>query len=228
MSEATVDRTLETLARFCDPERDTGKYQMAHPFARAGWVYATNSKVVVRVEAEKLADPPPPNDAGPPAEGLACWNLFPLSDPKPLAGLTFPADVECKRCKGAGKTETIECPECGGDGEVEWDGDYSHHTYSDECQLCDGAGEVPAAKVKKWWRPGAEPEAKTSQTCEDCDGTGRLPSTEPVEVGGQKFAADLLRPVAELPDVVAEVHTKGGPKLVFKSGDIEGMLVGLI
>jgi hypothetical protein len=216
-----TDDILDTLARFCDPYRDTGRGQMARPFVRDGWVYATNSRAVVRIAADKVAGPV--NADGPPAERLGWWKLFPLTGGTALAGLPIPADVECGDCKGTGKTEMVTCPECDGDGEVSWYGDYSGHSYEDECQFCDGEGEVTANKVKR-----GRPEAVGSAECEDCHGTGRLPSKAPVEFGGMQFAADQLRLVVSLPGVVGVTHIDGGPKLLFTAGDIEGVLIGLL
>jgi hypothetical protein len=180
--------------------------------------------VVVRVAADLVPDPPPPNDKAPPADKLDQWRHFPLTNAAPLpTGLPVGADKECGGCGGSGKVVAYLCPECDGQGDVEWMGDYSMHTYSDECDFCDGSGSISSADAQRIGRSGGEPSE-----CEDCHGTGRVPSEDGVDVGGKRFGASRVATIASLPDVRFAVQgDESWPWLLFTAGDIEGMLVGM-
>ena len=169
---------IEILKKFC--ATDAGHINLATPFSKGEYSYATNGYILIRVP--RLADVPERDDAP------STDSLFPYKDPPEWFALTEIAmpdvapitEKTCPDCNGIVGEEGAECPECDGDGIVEFDNRYSD--YEIDCKTCDGEG-----KIKK---------------CETCNSTGKIEvkSLNPVAVGGAHFQLHYLLLLKELPN----------------------------
>lgn len=180
---------------FCGRDRYS-RFALDKPFTSAGHLYATNLYAVVRVPCGGPDTEPPTDKKLPPVTGLSYWREFPLTDATAidLSGLTAEEWKVCEDCGEWG------CPECYGAGEVEWDGDHSHHTYSGgDCKLCDGKGTLTEAEAKKLRR---QPN-KAAEPCSACDGTKRVRANEDGKrvVAGVTVDEGKLRLLVGLPGV---------------------------
>lgn len=208
MTTATVN-----LKRFCDSS-ESARYDCREPFSVGGWLYATDTRIAVRLAGDGL---PPGSRKVPKVESLSWWGRFPLQGAEPLGALTLP-ELKPQPCGECDMGKVYECPECDGHGEVEWDGDYSNHVYSATCRLCDGDGTITgtAAKEHGW----------TTATCPECGGTGLddAEEGEPVVICGVRVAIRYARRIAELGEV--RVSGVGGEVLLFEAGGVQGLVMG--
>lgn len=165
--------TTEQLQAFCstDPTRP----EVGKPFTRAGFTWATDGRVLVRVATiEGLDDGDLPWPVITP-EGLMAEHQ---PGPKWYALPALPERQPDKPCPACGGKKAEKCLACDGEGTVEFAFDYGGTSYSMEgnCPVCDGEG-----------------------ACRHCDGTGLEPrKAQPVAVGPAWFNADVLRPFALL------------------------------
>jgi hypothetical protein len=186
---------------------DAARYDLALPFVRRPFVYATDGRILVRAAANPaIVDllMRPPGRRVPNAESLfadpAAWKaestrlpmVAPPTCPRCEGVANLPAR-DCDRCDGAG---AFACCECGQDR---------------ECPRCGGKGKLPAGP------------------CNYCDATGYdWGYVDDVGLGrgttiAARYACLLLRHGAVLFLPVA-----GGENAVrFTAGDVEGLLMPL-
>jgi hypothetical protein len=188
-------------------EPEVTRYDLALPFVRPPFVYATDGIIIVRTAASPAIVELLPRSPGrriPNAEpkfaDTAAWRAEPTAipmAPPPLCprckGVTNLPVRDCSRCDGAGE---FACCECGQDR---------------ECPRCDGKGKLPAGP------------------CDYCDVTGYdWGYVDDVGLGrgttiAARYACLLLRHEATLFLSVA-----GGEDPVrFTAGDVEGLLMPL-
>lgn len=102
------------LASFCYPFQHQ-RFELRTPFRQGDWLYATNSKVAVRVDPVGL-DTAIDRAKLPPASGLSWWDHDRLRGWKPLRGEVLMAWWECPTCDDWGVIGHIRhCPECDGE-----------------------------------------------------------------------------------------------------------------
>ncbi len=96
---------------------------LMRPFSQAGWTYATDGRLLIRVP--RLADVPEYEDSPKDIQK----NIF---DTQPISGKwqAVPADLPAL-------TQEV-CESCGGDGKHECSCGNIH-----DCDNCDGSGQVP-------------------------------------------------------------------------------------
>lgn len=123
--------TTIDLSKFCDPE--SSRYSIQKPWVKNGYTYATDGRVLVRVDT---ADEP--DTVAEPGSGLR----FPKADDilPPLAAsesdwLPWPKVEPCETCMASNK---IPCIECDGHGECNLCRCKTPH----ECGNCDGTGSI--------------------------------------------------------------------------------------
>lgn len=127
--------TAIDLLQFCDFM--PGRLATAEPWIRAGWRYATDSRVIVRVPAE-ICDSA--NEGAPPAEkafthfaGNGPWLPWPGRGPLEIG--------ECPECSGRGFVKQPDCPACDGAGTFD-DSEGWSERLPVECKRCQGWGGV--------------------------------------------------------------------------------------
>ena len=174
---------MVNIEKFCSDDTDP-RWYLHKPFARSGFLYATNGHIAVRVPAdgsmvdteEKISDQ---------IERLFSSNVF--DGMEPLPAYTDPVLPACDDCEGSGKNKPTEkCKECRGEGFVEWDTDFN--SYEADCKSCDGSGEI-------------EREGLASLTCKTCAGSGTS-MDGPVTIGGMTINYRYLKMMEELPGLL--------------------------
>lgn len=197
------------LKAFCGTGKEW-RYALGEPFVRGGFKYATDTQVCVRVPTDE-PDTPTGEKRFPNVMSFSLWGQFPLEQPSDFLVPHLPPLVtyECYECAGL----DYECPECEGHGDVEWYGDYTDHTYSATCQMCDGEGAINEHGAV---RHGVSRKAETVE-CGACNGSKRLTKEEKVTLFGLTFDAKYVRLIAVLPGVRAK------PASFFK-GDLDCLL----
>mgnify|MGYP005991662663 CR=1 FL=1 len=123
--------------------------------------------------------------------------------------LNLPEPTKCSTCKGTKKVKVTKCKECEGSCEVELENEFN--SYSCQCKSCNGEGDIKSI--------GEGP------SCYECLGFGD--SFEP-------YAQTLLAGVriyskyARLLKSIGSVEISGGgDKLYFRSGEAQGVILGL-
>jgi len=213
-----ADTTTVDLKPFCGTSGP--RYQLDQPWLKNGWVYATDTRIAVRVpprlgielgpDVTEFKRPDMEKVAGNP------FGQFPLVDAVPLPDVPVSKPVKCLKCTGTGKV--FDCPECEGSGEVEWEGDYSSHTYTSECYFCDGRGSVSEKKR----RQAARLEEAGDQ-CPDCEGSGeKSDDMERIPMLGVGVATCYYRKLRALGDVTCKVY---GQMVLFQCGELQGVLM---
>lgn len=206
-----TEEMLKTLHPFCSADEEW--IGMARPFCQGWFTYATDGRVLVRVdgEVEGVGDP----EGSPKVENITKgWRAFaglpdevefpPGWDEKPVVV------VGCRECSEQGGF--VDCPECGGSGECERCGH--------ECSGCDGKRVVPGS-------PGDDGYT----VCGVCGGTGLREAMFPVVLRiapdfHQMFDRAYLRKIAALPGVVFRGdRAEYGVPLRFKFDGGEGCLM---
>jgi hypothetical protein len=190
--------TNEQLQKFCS--KDETRPGITQPFTDGEWTYATDGRMMIRVP---VTEPVPWRESQP----KNAYTLIP-----DRAGMT-PCELppgwqarelpmrDCKECDGDGK-DRIECDECKGECVIEC----SECGHSEDCEKCDGTGDMPG-----------------TGSCEDCNGTGKVEGKFPVPVNREcSVCVDLkyLRLAHELPGVKLFYRSGNGPlRIEFDGGD---------
>lgn len=200
-----------------------GKVDFTVPFVRDGWMYATDGVICVRKPM-----PTANNTDGtfPSAYRLKEWKYFPLVDAKELAEIKL--DIcKCDECGGIGFL--YECPECDGVGDVYWDGEYSHHEYSDCCYVCKGDCEISKMLCDQF---GVSEKHRKQVKCSNCEGTGSTFADSRVTVDETHFKTAWMAKIIELPNVLYKIFTVESPApyyhgsmMLFESGDVQGLFI---
>lgn len=139
MSETETIPDLHPIFASCCAKED-GRYKISKPFARGGFVYATDGRRAVRqpYEGPDFGDGP---DVGQVFVGEWETRPTPLPNAPPEWGPHICPECDrvpskpCAECCGSGETECCECgadrecPDCDGKGK-------------NPCEDCDGAGTV--------------------------------------------------------------------------------------
>ena len=170
--------TVEFLREFCSTSES--RPLLRNPFSLDGYTWATDGRLLVRVQAmEGVAEGGPANASTVMPAGDAGY--MDVAFPPGFAEMTVPMEA-CEDCGGTGYFRP--CVECGGKGEIECD----HCYHSESCKDCDGDGN------KRGRGKGEVP-------CDECDGTGRHEKTVWVALSRGEVVADLklLRKAERLP-----------------------------
>ncbi len=120
-------------------DEQMGKRDLSTPHHLGDHIYATDSKVAVRVPAtpELIEAVRGLNSAPPPTDTLPWTDLY-STVPLKIGPIPPPRDkVECSVCRGAKTLSEITCRECEGDGHVSCEYHYQH-----ECPRCTGSGRT--------------------------------------------------------------------------------------
>lgn len=162
------------LKPFCC-DNDRGRYNLAEPWFRNGRRIASDTAVMITIDAAGEPDTEGnfPSDAeilkGAPVDGYQPW---------PAANYIYKLQ-KCRKCKGSGYAHFRDCVECDGSGETVC-GECGHE---DECEECDGEGVMGCGR------------------CEECDGTKETNQPSYTMVGNLAIAAKYDLPIRDLPNV---------------------------
>jgi hypothetical protein len=118
------------LQQFCDEECENGRYSIAKPFVKSGYLYATDARIVVRVRTSKRQGN---GDKKKTPDVAGLWKDEFESSAKfvPLpTDLRALSQIKCGYCDG--KKSTV-CKECG---------------HRKKCEKCRGIGRLA---IKKEW-----------------------------------------------------------------------------
>ncbi|QDU61258.1 hypothetical protein Pan216_21120 [Planctomycetes bacterium Pan216] len=207
MSNATeLDMTL--LYRFCG--EPYGRHNLAHPFARNGWIYATDGCICARVPDEGQLRM---SSTGHLPKGVDHLNWDWVDEPGEPVTDESATDVTlwaaCDKCR-KGFVQRLKCERCDIDGECP----HCHR----KCNICDGLGYEVRLDGFDW-------------RCFECKGTGWTADKPFTPFRGEgHFYASYLRLVSMLPNVRASVaFANNEPRLrfVFDYGG-QGQLMGVI
>ncbi len=164
---------LHQLQQFCAGEPDN-MYDLTSPFSVAGYTYATDGAVMVRVPRVEGARPTNPLVGCPYFD----WKTFDRYDPEqasPLpASMPRPASIPCAACQGTGLM--WRCDFCG----------YAIYNGHDFCDYCESIQNPPR-----------------TTTCLDCHGN-KVINDYPQEIfilDDVPFILHRLNALRELPDL---------------------------
>jgi hypothetical protein len=202
----TISDYMTIFAKFCgDGYRDTGT-----PFVQEGYLYATDTKICIRVPS---AEPSTTGRNLPAVSGMAFWSKFPLVEPQPLPLFDAIPETAFEPCWC--KTGRVkDCRDCQGTGEHECDCEECDCL---ECRKCDGRG------VRSAMHGHGEP-------CQDCDGQARVLKDDAwkVPVGYANFDHKYTSLLATLPGVRWELIKLGDHDcMLFESGDCQGVVMAM-
>jgi hypothetical protein len=194
-----------------------GKYNFSLPYEFQDYTYATNAIVCVQVRPQ-LGDVVDHKGKIPPFDMLS-WNHPRLQGWKPLRNLSpiVAADSDCPVCDGYGHNGTEpsqECETCDGIGQV-WIGSEWDLSVPIKCLKCKGTGHLPP--------PGAK-------LCQNCDGNGigKFPSL--VEIDGEYHDATIYQKVLALDGEFVRDYWQGMqkfPLLKFRFDGGCGQMIGV-
>lgn len=115
---------------------------LQQPFEQDGYVCATESHVVLRVNKNLI--PKSNDDYAPKHRVPTVAKVMPT--PNPTFTISLKEIQSCLVALGLNYDHlTKTCPECGGSGDVDWyytDRDGDTHTKIDDCPCCGGSGEI--------------------------------------------------------------------------------------
>lgn len=168
------------LKSFCWPS-DTDSYRadLAEPFSSDAYTYATDGRIMVRVErvAGTEVEPKPDFDLGSKVKTLEGY-LSRIDGAKfePMPSVDIPPKPPyvpnpCTDCGATGKVHSIECYKCQGRGITIC----PTCDHEDDCERCNGAGCID--------RPAKlDDNPEHIEVCDNCKGTGDLgdPNTDPI------------------------------------------------
>lgn len=103
----------DVLMQFCDPKPN--RYDLSTPWVVAGWRYATDGRIIVRVRTKA-------KDTQGGGKRPDATELFPK--PFPRCSVPWPHHdgkmklPECRICEGTGKTGETQCYDCGGELQI--------------------------------------------------------------------------------------------------------------
>ena len=192
------------LKAFCAPTDECGVYVLHETFVMAGWRYALNGCIAVRVPAPGEPDTVGKRLPRDPALSVfrpskfnaeKCTVRFPEHD-----GTCF--TVKCggdhrKRCPVCQGERQCKCPEC---------------NHEHECGTCSGTGLNPEYD---------------GDSCE-CGGTGELTNWGEMDVGAQHLAGKYVILIAGLPGARYDPGGKPETPLCFVAdGGLEGVVAAL-
>lgn len=127
----------------------TNRDCLRKPFERDGFIYATDTRIMVRVSEdlceEKYEISEKPKNIPPFPNADCCYKL----ELKELVGV-IKSIPECETIAVSGKE--AECDECEGDGRVEWtyeDSDGEEHYDYFDCPICGGKGKVATKEYER-------------------------------------------------------------------------------
>lgn len=124
---ATAKKSKIDLAPFCDPENT--RYALDVPFVIAGWKYASDGRVCVRIPTKEQDTQAPEGKKLVKADQLFSKIGGVVFQPWPNAPIQR-CNGTCVFCFGDGKYPYWKCPKCEGHGFID----------TKECKKCDGEG----------------------------------------------------------------------------------------
>jgi hypothetical protein len=133
-----MEATTINLQQFCHPNAGSTRFRMDVPFVRAGYRYATDGRIVVRVPAP--GEPDTESDAAakfPNADDIFGKAITPCRAPWPVDDYVRKSGT-CFRCDGYGEVDGDECGKCYGSG-IKVCPTCEHE---EDCDYCDGRGKV--------------------------------------------------------------------------------------
>jgi len=197
--------TREQLQRFCEVD---GRATLAHPWSDGVHTYASDGRIIVRVD-RVVGGVVPQDPAALPHKKYAAvlfdkamagdWRArpaFPVEAPAGDAG----RQVACQHCRGTGSLGS--CQACDNEGVVDFVFEFrgTAHKMQAECPLCEGI----------------------CGACHECDGTGKATDFEStVSFGAVRFGAYFVRLLAEaLPGCTVRTNGQNEPAVIEFPGGV--------
>lgn len=214
------------LMLFCAKESDKRSREvLRQPFTVHGFTYATDSRILIRVEPLPMQAPTDDERVIKEMEKIALWfqaNAEAYYAPlkvKESHNIPEKRGQECPTCQGTGRL--TPCAHCNGEGEIGCD----HCGHASQCDHCMGRGGNSYTLYD-----GIEPGAHGDIECENCNGfgrVGRIPETVSVKVGEAWFAKSYIDAIATLPEleVVVPGPESGLRAMGFRFKGGEGLLM---
>ena len=205
---------LEQLTQFCDSK--DGRVFCARPYTLDGMSYATDGKILVRLDSAVETDPLDDRDNQAAKKAQAwCADIPKIGFVPLVAELPEVVQLPCDTCSGSGMVtapEMQDCDDCDGDGEFR----HGRHRYA--CANCDGTGEIKC-------RDGKSGEL---MECKVCNGGGISRELVKVAVSGKNFQAKYLAKLLALPGIEYMLDESGNHKMIFRFSGGVGILMGTL
>lgn len=139
--------------------KDPTRHSIAEPFSRGLFTYATDGRVLLRVD--RNYDYPENNGAPSLDPRFFKFDHHLVPEEEWVDGVTSVERkfVDCDDCEGTGKVS--KCPACDGKGEILCCCASCGDEHTHDCGRCDGSGKLPSGE---------------RSSCLKCQGTGKVDS----------------------------------------------------